>query len=344
MGVALLAAVVITSTHAGGSTSVATCPGSHVYLGNYPKERSTGWSNETQGLAHDATHWYITQRDALWQFPVGFDLNSPIGGTNPASGVFRVPTPNISVAVRTSIGTISVAYNHLGDLEYYRGYLFVPMEGSRSVPTGVPPTSFRTLRLTPAVAVFRAPGLAFVGWTQIPQQSAGWIAIGPEPLLYSSNSWISPPGRSNGGPIFRYRIDFDALDHGQVRLTLLDRFPLRDEHGAPVVLETMQGGVFSETGCLYLVNGYDQDFDEDDGGISVFDGRTGKRVARSRSGAGPFNYEFHPGFSTYEEPEGITLWDLDDRRAPGVSGQLHVLMLDNDSGGDQIYIKHYEVR
>ena len=44
-----------------------------------------------------------------------------------------------------------------------------------------------------------------------------------------------------------------------------------------------------------------------------------------------------------EEPEGITLWNLDGRGAPGVSGQLHVLMLDNDSNGDDIYVKHYAV-
>jgi hypothetical protein len=144
--------------------------------------------------------------------------------------------------------------------------------------------------------------------------------------------------------MFRYRIDFDALSKGRVQLTLVDRFALRDEQGAPLTMDYMQGGVFSAKGCLYLVNGFDEDFDEDDGGISVFNGATGVRVARSKSGQGPFNYEFHPGFSTYEEPEGITLWDLDGRGAPGIAGELHVLMLDNDSGGDQIYVKHYAVR
>jgi hypothetical protein len=76
-------------------------------------------------------------------------------------------------------------------------------------------------------------------------------------------------------------------------------------------------------------------------GINVFDLRTGRRIERSRSGEGPFNYEFHPGWSKYEEPEGMTIWDLDDGRVRGITGKLHVLMLDNESGQDDIYLKHY---
>jgi hypothetical protein len=38
----------------------------------------------------------------------------------------------------------------------------------------------------------------------------------------------------------------------------------------------------------------------------------------------------------------LTVWDLDDGRAPGIRGQLHVMMLDNDeTSADDIYIKHY---
>jgi hypothetical protein len=56
----------------------------------------------------------------------------------------------------------------------------------------------------------------------------------------------------------------------------------------------------------------------------------------------PFKYEFHPGWSKYEEPEGITIWDLDDGRAPHIRGQLHVIMLDNDAAtDDDLYFKHY---
>lgn len=64
---------------------------------------------------------------------------------------------------------------------------------------------------------------------------------------------------------------------------------------------------------------------------------------RSRKGVYPFNYNYDDSFLTKEEPEGITIWDLDaDRRAPGISGQLHVLLLDNDEpDDDDVYLKHY---
>jgi hypothetical protein len=329
-------ATVGTAALAGGHASgAARCPTFHTYLGNYPKERQVAWAEEAQGLAHDGANWYVTQRDALWRFPVGFDLNSSISGTDETRGVLRVPIPSITVAIRG----LRISYNHIGDLDYARGFLFLPLEGSKKIGS-------TTIKLPPAIAVYRAPNLQFVGFTQIPQQqSAGWVAIGrPNPLLWSSNRATSAPGRNDGGPIFRYRIDWAALAQNRVSLTFVDRFPLRDEAGATVFLDYMQGGTFTARGCLYIVNGFDEDFDPADGGISVFDSVTGRRVARSTNGSGPFNYEFHPGFSTYEEPEGITFWDLDGRGAPGISGELHVLMLDNDSNGDDVYIKHYALR
>ena len=109
----------------------------------------------------------------------------------------------------------------------------------------------------------------------------------------------------------------------------------------------MQGGAISENDDLiYVVSGfYDEHYDND--GINVFDLQTGLRVQRSTNGSGYFNYEFHPGWSRYEEPEGITVWDVDGLGAPNVMGQLHVLLLDNDRledlpfDPDDVYIKHY---
>ena len=44
----------------------------------------------------------------------------------------------------------------------------------------------------------------------------------------------------------------------------------------------------------------------------------------------------------YEEPEGLTLWDLDNGQAPGIRGQLHVLLLNNDEPDpDNVSLKHY---
>jgi hypothetical protein len=90
------------------------------------------------------------------------------------------------------------------------------------------------------------------------------------------------------------------------------------------------------------MNGYYTDTDPKTAGIHVFDAQTGRRIAKSTNGSGDFNYEFHPGWPDYEEPEGLTYWDLNDGRAPGIRGVLHALMLDNDvSSADEVYFKHY---
>lgn len=41
----------------------------HIFLGNDPDELKSDWSAEAQGLTHDAAHWYITQRHAIWRVP-----------------------------------------------------------------------------------------------------------------------------------------------------------------------------------------------------------------------------------------------------------------------------------
>ena len=48
---------------------------------------------------------------------------------------------------------------------------------------------------------------------------------------------------------------------------------------------------------------------------------------------------------TDEEPEGLTYWDLDGRKVPGIEGQLHAILLDNDTwSDDDVYLKHYRVQ
>ncbi|MBI3950405.1 MAG: hypothetical protein HY314_08120 [Acidobacteria bacterium] len=127
---------------------------------------------------------------------------------------------------------------------------------------------------------------------------------------------------------------------------------LVDENGAQFSIDTMQGGVISPSGeLLYIVAGY-YEGNHPTWGIHVFefdlsnpDLPRAKRVQRSSRSDRPFKYEFHPGGTTQEEPEGITIWDLDDDEIRGrlfhyqLRGQLHVLLLDN--GDDDVILKHY---
>jgi len=135
----------------------------------------------------------------------------------------------------------------------------------------------------------------------------------------------------------KFKVDWDALKNSnKLKITHWTSILLDDENGNRVRLYNVQGGVISPSGeLLYIVAD----------GIHVFDLSTGRRVARSTNGSGIFNYEFDadctpPFDSECEEPEGLTIWDLDDGRAPGIRGQLHVLLLDNDIA-DDVYLKHY---
>jgi len=288
----------------------------HTYLGNYPDERQDDWTAECQGVTHDANHWFITQKNAVWRVPVGKNLNDHL-----KDGVDGVRRRGIPVA----------GYDHFGDPGYHEGTLYIPLEGTRRIAWLV------TVPRAPRIAAFRASDLQFLWSVTLPlQQKAGWCAIDSKGFLFSSNGKVTPRAAKGEGPLFRYRLQGNGL-------TFVDRLVLRDEQGTPVVLDSMQGGTFADDRHLYISCGYYED-PHPSWGLHLFDLRTQRRVVRSTNGSGAFNYEFHPGGDTDEEPEGLTYWNLDGRDAPRIKGQLHAILLDNDANGDDVYFKHYRVR
>jgi hypothetical protein len=290
----------------------------HTYLGNMPDERQDDWTNECQGVTHDDDHWFITQKGSVWRVPIAKDLRNHL--QDGVDGVRRRPIP-------------VAGYDHFGDPDVHRGTLYIPIEGRRRLFPAFP---IPTVPRVPRIAAFRASDLQFLWSAPLPkQQKAGWCAIDSKGILFSSNGRITPRVMSGKGPLFRYRIEGQGLK-------FLDRVVLRDEHGTPVVLDSMQGGTFADDHHLYLSCGYYKN-PQPSWGIHLFDLATQRRVVRSTNGSGAFNYEFHPGGSTDEEPEGLTYWDLDRRNAPGIKGQLHAILLDNDANGDDVYFKHYRV-
>jgi hypothetical protein len=114
-------------------------------------------------------------------------------------------------------------------------------------------------------------------------------------------------------------------------LTQVGQVDLKDAWGNPLVLDRIQGGAFSSKGHLYLV------MDVAGHGVKGFDVRSGRQYANI-----PVNYD--PSWGSWEELEGIDIWDLDGGAAPGINGQIHVLMLDNDGpSADDLFFKHYSV-
>ncbi|MBN1636569.1 MAG: hypothetical protein JW920_08650 [Deltaproteobacteria bacterium] len=309
------------------------------YMGNYPGDRENGWSDNLQGVTQDSDNWFFTQKERLWKFPITHHLGEKVTTADLTRGILKKSIPSLLK---------SEGYDHFGDLDFYRGILLVPMEGRTPI----------------IVAVFKASNLEYLGYVELTEQKkAGWCAVNPiDGYLYSSNSLVKA-----SDPIYKYRVNWDRVASGQLpqspgtanshdaasaRLERVGKLKLFDEFGDSLELKTMQGGVFSHSGCLYLVNGYCCGQSTRNTGVMVFDSENGRRVAHSTNGSRDFNFEYHPGsycgpgeFNCREEPEGITIWDLDsDRRAPQISGQLHVIMIDNMGGGDDdLYFKHYRI-
>lgn len=284
------------------------------YLGEYPAEANPGFHEDVQGVTHDLNNWFITQTATVWKIPVS---NSLIEVSGSDSGVL----------VRTFLNYPALlgVYDHFGDASYFEyagvGYVVVATTGPGQ------PAAF---------VFFRASDLAYVGRAAVPGETdIGWCGIDPQGNLYTSESQAST--------ILKHTFDWAELHaQGTFDLRFDEEIALRNSGGGGLTLHYMQGGVFSPSGDrLYIVSGFYTDTNPDTEGIHVFDTSTWRRVEKSTNGYGLFNYEFHPTFDEAEEPEGLTYWDLDDGRAPGIRGQLHVFMLDNDLGSDEVYFKHY---
>ena len=325
------------------------------YLGNHPANASPRWHEDVQGITHDDDHWYITQSDtgdaneqALWKIPVGHNLKDS-----------ALNKPNVKRVVLNTIPQLK-EYDHFGALAYYKynntGYLIAPLTG----------------KAAPALAIFDANTLRYVTHsTNLPMLArASWVAVDPQGFVYLSMSLGGGGGiGGNDGSRGRERqksistaddmsipslvqctVDWNLLYQRQyLSIEPVKRIALYDERGKNMLPKKHpQGGVFSPSGKLfYFVSGY-IGADRDDG-IHVFDTTTWKRIKKSTNGSGEFNYEFRTS-AWYDltidgdEPEGLTIWDLDDGRAPGIRGQLHVLMLNNNAGQDQVHLKHYSYK
>ncbi len=305
------------------------CP-IHFYLGNNPDGTDwPDWSENAQGIANDGQHWFFTSKsgglfkyDANWR-PVDGDDDGKLG--------------NVGFPPELD----SMGINHFGDPDYYAGYVFVPLEGDKKS----------------IIAAFRASDLAFVDWVDVfPfQPKAGWVAIDPvERVLYTSDDHIVA-----GVPLLRYAVDVSKIENGSRGDFLTPTTPVAvlEADGSPISGEFvyMQGGVFTPWGDLYLsVGKADDSSDNTRGGLHLFrrtsDGSAFQLVESSVNvsdhvGEPVFAYEYHPGswIDPEEEPEGIDWWNRDNVPGSRYSGQLHAILLDNDWGDDQIWLKHYGV-
>lgn len=301
-------------------------PQNYTRLEDYPNLSTLQWSHEAQGLTNDSNHWFITQKDRVWKFPVGHDLDEA-----PGKGVASSAIPQL---------LLDEELNHYGDLDFFQGHLYIPaaIYPWKHIPE-------EEDRPPGRIALYNAQSLSFIAASETlttQGYSVGWCAVNPlNGLLYSSHSAIEAQYQSNFLYVYERTLTTDAKGKvNGLNLTLLGNFKLWDENNSKFKISGIQGGVFSKQGHLYLVN---HDSDLEKAGIYGFDMITGRKILYKK-------IEYSASKPTSEELEGITIWDLDSGASPGIGGQIHVILLDNEFTsdvveiwGDDVSILHFRV-
>lgn len=298
------------------------------HIGNYPHNEETPFSERMQGVSHDHDHWYITQKAYLWKIPVGIDLGDmPDDGDWEQVGIRRVYLHDLQPLHEAG-------YNHLGDLTYHAGYLVLPLECVQGPCNGKTPP--------PAIGVFRASNLELLGYDEIITPDGSWTAVDPshaDGLVYTAKTWHDVQYLS------LYEVQWSKLAGSPPEVDVMWREDqaIFDASGSPLTIQHSQGASFSESGNLLFVLTGGDDSSEEECAIHVFETQGWRRIAVSSQTDPFFNYECHPG-SWRDESEGVTVWDLDSKRAPKIRGQLHIVQLDSDhvaGDDDDLYFHHY---
>lgn len=322
---------------------------------------------ETQGITNDGKNWFITttkyeenNRDQkhsgskIWKVPKSVHLGA---GSSNNPNIKSISMDNIPVLINNG-------YWHFGDLDHYNyngiDYLLVPITGEHPI----------TALKGRIIACFNAETLNFISYAKTNMSSGvGWCAIDPNGNLYTSPSTTDE--------IRRFEVDWDKLISGDPEHNSLSKpvdfqlkFPNRDYDN----LISMQGGEFTPSGeLLYVTSGaaggclpcvpgiWDCDgcgaletkvgpgSPKASDGIHVFETSGWKEIKTSKNvpplTIAQFMFNFDNDL-TGEQPQGLTIWDLDDGSAPnGIRGKLHVLIHDYDYDlfGDnhEVSLRHF---
>lgn len=276
---------------------------------DHPFDRSYEAANDMQGVTHDATSWYFTNAKVALGNPQSHIWKYPV-----TTDVNNEPSPYYSNPWQ---GT----YNHFGDIVQVNGAIYVALESSGGSASRA------------AIGAFNSQ-LQYYGYGVLPQSpstapagsdqggSCPWVAYNPRDGLFYTSSF-------NPSYLNKYSIGIYSTAP-RVRVTYQGTVKLYDAAGAALTLQRIQGGKFSASGKLYLAQ------DVQGGGIVVVDVYNGRLQTR-------IPVQFDPAGED-EELEGLDIWDLEDGRAPGIRGHIHVILVQNDIlSNDNFYFKHFRV-
>jgi hypothetical protein len=278
-------------------------------VGTYPSGREYNWTDNLQGIASDGTWWYISAN------------NNRARGPRNTAKLYRAAPQSIGRDIGPSIKPLSHAglegCSHIGDVDYHADAIYVAIDGCRDGNA--------------KVGVFRRETLAYQGAFDLPGLSrAGGVAFNPKDgRLYALNRTLDG-----------LRL-YDVTGSGSAfRADFAREIPLLDQRGKRLRGNRNQGLKFSARGRVYIV------FDHIDfAKAGVYGFAVGPRAARLsmfvpvRHGcAGALTCNKSGGVYLGDELEGLLI----ERIAEGpYKGDLHVLMIDNDVGKDDVYFRHY---
>jgi hypothetical protein len=316
----------------------AQSPTHPIYLGRYPDNGTPNWGDNktaTQGIAHDKRNWFICAAGTsthlmelkenedwiIWKIPVGEPLDQDF---------YNSKNPNVKHIRRRDFPKLDqLGIYHAGDLVHYyynnEGFLMVPMYG----PNG------------PIIIAFNSNTLAYLDYFELSnQKDIGWCAVTPSGELATSND--------EADAILIYEVDWKTLaTDGKLSLKQLSRKPITLLNGSKI--KNVQGGEFSADGkYLYLSSGIALTKENTDG-LHVFETSAWKEVSRScnpeRGESCDFSFSFNNGAVPPDEPQGLTIWDLDNGTAPVMRGQLHALVYSwRVSSSHKVTIMNYSLK
>ncbi len=203
---------------------------------------------------------------------------------------------------------------HFGDIDYYQYKIYVPLEKCK----GGSEKGRRIYVYDTHLNMIKYGYLSGVS-------NASWVAINPvNGLMYSSVFYNGKYGKM----IDVYDPDFKS------GTTIKKLYQVELSHG----IKRIQGGAISKNGNLYLVS--DNRYSTRNAGIYMYriEGKKARFVHKIETNG------FSPGFPHYEEMEGMTLWNLDNKNISGIPrGHIHWVLNVNDAYYNDLYFKHITV-
>lgn len=275
----------------------------------YPSGAQYNWTDNLQGIASDGRWWYVSA-----------NTNGERGSRSTARLYRAKPQSlarDLAVWVKPLSQTGLTGCSHIGDIDYRAGTIYVAVDGCKDHRAKVGMFGRETLAYQGA---FDLPGLA----------RAGGVAWSPaDNHLYALNR------RLDGLRIYGVR----ASSTGAMA-ELVREIPLLARGGSRFRGNRLQGLKFTEDGRMYVVFD-DVDFSK----AGVYEFQIDSNAARLSS----FLRVPHgcTGMLTCTKGNGMYLGDeieglLIERITGGpYRGDLHVLMIDNDLGQDDVYFEHF---